>query len=78
MKTVRLKNNVSMIEVMRRFHNSEAIVIKAMYYKGQRPKKVEEDDFDDDGRKKIRKIFDNPYWSIQYIGTQPNLSGLMQ
>ena len=78
MNIVKLKTNVNMIEVMRRFHNSEATVIKATYYRGQRPKKIEGEGYDEDGRRNVVKVFDNPYWSILYNGKLPNLTGLVQ
>jgi len=77
MKTVKLKPNVSLIEVSRRFHESEATIIKASYYRGSRPRFEKLDEFADDFKER-KKIYDHAYWIVLYNGDDPNLSGLKQ
>lgn len=78
MKTVALKPNASMIEVMRRFRSvgSNTKIIKAKYTKAiPTPKEmVDEDGFILENKNKGRPAF----WSLLFIGDTPDLYGLVQ
>ena len=81
MKSVKLKSNVNMIEVARRFHASNATVLRATYTKGQRFRKIKfDEDMDKATRKeeedKKRRKLIQPHWNIFYTGDAPNLVGL--
>lgn len=78
MKTVALKPEVSLIEVMRRFHNggTNVKIIKQFYSQGERkPSKKEllEQLLENLPPRKIKQ----PHWNIIYIGDLPNMAGLV-
>lgn len=77
MKTVDLKPNVSMIEVMRRVRNSGTQLIKAVHHRKIKAPKLKWDEFmtrEEILRETKKDIPD--FWSIVYIGNDPDLHGL--
>ena len=78
MKTVALKPDVNLSDVMRRFHtgNTNVQIIKQFYTQGERkPSKKEllESLLENIPLRKLKPA----HWNITYIGDLPNMSGLV-
>ena len=75
MQSVELKPNASLIEVMRRFHQSEAKIVKATYTRGTRSKKVSAFTRDVAEKKPVFTVY--PHWNLLFMGNPPDLFGLV-
>ena len=77
MKTVDLKSNVSMIEVMRRVKESGSNVIKMVHHRKVKAPKPKWNEFmtRDEYLRELKKDIPD-FWSLVYTGNDPDLHGL--